>query len=131
MTIKFSSMFNVLALLIVVPLIIIILAYFLFMRYEKKNKDKSVYLFKRDFWSSIISVVYGSIFFSLSLGYAVNVFSKIYEYSLQDKYLWILIGVSILVAFTFILFIHLFIKYLKVIKNKDNYFKEEEENYVS
>ncbi len=119
--IEFNSMFNILALLIVVPLIVIILIYLITIKKEKK-KDLQVYRFKRDFWGNIISLFYSSVIFSLSLGYAVNVILKIYEYALQDKYLWVIISTIVIVCFTFLFFIFVFMKYMKFIKNKDQYF---------
>ena len=125
--IEFNSMFGILALLIVVPLLVIIMIYLLAIKKEKKN-DIQIYRFKRDFWGNIISLFYSSVIFSLSLGYAVNVILKIYEYSLQEKYLWLIIGVIVLVFFTFLFFVYVFVKYMKFIKNKDNYFTISKEN---
>ncbi len=129
--IEFNSMFQILALLIVVPLVIIILVYFIAIRTEKE-KNKQVYLFKRDFWGNVISMFYSSVIFSLSLGYAVNVILKIYEYSLQNQYNWLIIGVIVLVFFTLLFFIYVFMKYMRFIHDQDKYFtelkKEEEEN---
>ncbi len=127
--IVFNSMFQILGLLIIMPLLIIITVYLIYIRSEKK-KDLQTYRFKRDFWSSMISVFYGSMLFSLSLGYAVNVILKIKELSLETKYSWIIIGVILLVILTFIFFAYTFIKYMKVVKNKDDYFKKEGLEYV-
>lgn len=121
--ITFNSVFTVLALLIVVPLILIIAIYLIAIKKEKK-KDIQIYQFKRDFWGNIISLFYSSLIFSLSLGYAVNIILKIYEYALQDKYLWLTISTVVLVCFTFLFFIYVLMKYMKFIKNKDQYFKE-------
>lgn len=119
----FNSVFTVLALLIVVPLILILAIYLIAIKKEKK-KDIQKYQFKRDFWGNIISLFYSSLIFSLSLGYAVNVILKIYEYALQDKYLWLIVSTVVLVCLTFLFFIYVLIKYMKFIKNKDQYFKE-------
>lgn len=127
--IVFNSMFQILGLLIIIPLLIIITVYLIYIRSEKK-KDLQTYRFKRDFWTSMISVFYGSMLFSLSLGYAVNVILKIKELSLEAKYSWIIIGVILLVILTFIFFAYTFIKYMKVVKNKDDYFKKEGLEYV-
>ncbi len=127
--IVFNSMFQILGLLIIIPLLIIIAVYLIYIRSEKK-KDLQTYRFKRDFWSSMISVFYGSMLFSLSLGYAVNVILKIKELSLETKYSWIIIGVILLVILTFIFFTYTFVKYMKVVKNKDDYFKKEGLEYV-
>lgn len=121
--IEFNSMFSVLGLIIVVPLILIIFVYLVMIKKEKK-KDIAVYRFKRDFWGNIISIFYSSIIFSLSLGYGVNVISKIYEYALEDRYLWLIIGIAVLVFLTFLFFIYVFIKYMKFLKNKEKYFNE-------
>lgn len=127
--IVFNSMFQILGLLIIIPLLIIITVYLIYIRSEKK-KDLQTYRFKRDFWTSMISVFYGSMLFSLSLGYAVNVILKIRELSLEAKCSWIIIGVILLVILTFIFFAYTFIKYMKVVKNKDDYFKKEGLEYV-
>lgn len=125
--VEFNSMFPILGLIIVVPLLIILFIYLLVLAKAKK-KDINEYRFKRDFWGNIISVFYSSVIFSLSLGYAVNVILKVYEYSLQGQYLWLIIGVIVLVFFTFLFFIFVFIKYIKFIKNKDYYFVNVKEN---
>lgn len=127
--IVFNSMFQILGLLIIIPLLIIITVYLIYIRSEKK-KDLQTYRFKRDFWTSMISVFYGSMLFSLSLGYAVNVILKIKELSLEEKCSWIIIGVILLVILTFTFFAYTFIKYMKVVKNKDDYFKKEGLEYV-
>ena len=123
MKIEFNSMFSVLGLIIVVPLILIILIYLMVIKKEKK-RDINVYRFKRDFWGNIISIFYSSIIFSLSLGYGVNVISRIYEYALEDRYLWLIIGISVLIFLTFLFFVYVFIKYIKFLKNKEKYYAQ-------
>ncbi len=119
--IEFNSMFPILALLIVIPLLVIIMIYFIFISKEKK-KDLQVYRFKRDFWGNIISLFYSSVLFSLSLGYAVNVVLKVYEYNLQAQYTWLIVGVILLVFFTLLFFLYVFKKYFKFMKHQDQYF---------
>lgn len=127
--IEFNSMFNILGFIIVVPLVIIILIYLLVIATAKK-KDRNIYRFKRDFWGNIIAVFYSSVIFSLSLGYGINVILKIYEYALEDRYLWLIIGIGVLIFLTFLFFIYVFTKYMKFLKNKESYFEqiEGEEN---
>lgn len=124
--IEFNSMFPILALLIVVPLFIIIMVYLIVIQREKK-KDIQIYRFKRDFWGNIISLFYSSVIFSLSLGYAVNVVLKVYEYHLQAKYTWLIVGVLFLVFFTLMFFLYVFKKYFKFMTHQDQYFVENQE----
>ena len=122
--IEYNSMFYVLAILIVVPLAIIIIAYLIMMQSAKKKNDE-MYYFKRDFWGRTIATIYSSLIFSLSLGYGVNVITKMREYHLEEKYKWLTVAICILVAATFFFFCFVFTKYMKVLKNKDKYFKKE------
>ncbi len=119
---------------VLIPLLIILIVYFIFINlyradHEAKYPNRTNYV--RNYWSSLIGVIFGAILFAMSLGFALAFIQTVRNLGAieQNKFFYYFFMVFPIIPFLFlIVFMKKFISNLnkKYILDKET--KEVEEN---
>lgn len=117
---------------VLVPLLIVLVVYFIFINlysasHEKKYPNRTNYI--RNYWSSLIGIIFGSVLFAVSIGFALAFTQTVRNLNAieQNKFFYYFFMVFPIIPFIFLItFIKRFITNL----NK-RYILEKETNQVN
>lgn len=104
---------------VIIPIGIILLFYIMFSIFYKKKKDSYYYNYIVDYVYSTCGIIFCSLLFCLLFGYSIATIQILVVNNLLNKYLFLVIVISILPLIPSIFLVYIIRIYLRNLKRKD------------